>query len=85
MADRLIKHPRGVIEDVLIKIDKFIFLADFVVLDMEEDRDISIILGIPFLAIRKALIDVHKWELRLRVQYKRSNIQCVQGNETVGS
>ena len=85
MADRLIKHPRGVIEDVLIKIDKFIFLADFVVLDMEEDRDISIILGIPFLAIGKALIDVHKWELRLRVQYKRSNIQCVQGNETVGS
>ena len=50
MADRSIKHPRGVIEDVFVKVDKFIFLADFVVLDMEEDSDIPIILGKPFLA-----------------------------------
>ena len=67
MADRSIKHPRGVIEDVLVKVDKFIFPADFVVLDMEEDRDIPIILGRPFLATGKALIDVQKGELRLRV------------------
>ena len=68
MADRSIKHPRGVIEDVLVKVDKFIFPADFVVLDMDEDRDIPIILGRPFLATGKALIDVQKGELRLRVQ-----------------
>ena len=40
LADRSIKHPRGIIEDVLLKVDKFIFSADFIVLDMEEDRDV---------------------------------------------
>ncbi|XP_062109428.1 uncharacterized protein LOC133820410 [Humulus lupulus] len=68
MADRSIKHPRGVIEDVLVKVGKFIFPADFIILDMEEDANIPIILGRPFLATGRALIDVQKWELRLRVQ-----------------
>ncbi|XP_062085440.1 uncharacterized protein LOC133791536 [Humulus lupulus] len=67
LADRSIKHPRGVIEDVLVKVDKFIFPADFIVLDME-DTTVPIILGRPFLATGQALIDVQKGELRLRVQ-----------------
>ncbi|KAL5539346.1 hypothetical protein UlMin_042284 [Ulmus minor] len=50
LADRSIKHPRGIIEDVLVKVDKFIFPADFIVLDMEEDREVPLILGRPFLA-----------------------------------
>ncbi|XP_022883488.1 uncharacterized protein LOC111400304 [Olea europaea var. sylvestris] len=50
----------GVIEDVLVKVDKFIFPADFIILDMEEDHDIPIILGRPFLATGRALIDVQK-------------------------
>ncbi|KAM6553959.1 hypothetical protein CsatB_014721 [Cannabis sativa] len=68
LADRSLAHPRGVIEDVLVKVDKFIFPADFIVLDMEEDNDVPIILGRPFLATGKALIDVQKGELKLRVQ-----------------
>ena len=56
------------IEDVLVKVDKFIFQADFIVLDMEEDKEIPINLGIPFLAIGRAMIDVQKGELKLRVQ-----------------
>ena len=44
LADRSIQYPRGIIEDVLVKVDKFIFPADFIVLDMEEDQDIPIIL-----------------------------------------
>ena len=68
LANRSLKHLRGIIEDVLVKVDKFIFHADFIVLDMEEDKEIPIILGRPFLAIGRALIDVHKGELRLRVQ-----------------
>lgn len=60
LADRSIKYPRGVIEDVLVKVDKFIFLADFIILDMEEDHDIPIILGRLFLAIGRALIDVQE-------------------------
>ena len=60
LADSSLKHPRGVIEDVLVKVDKFIFLAYFIVLDMEEDTKIPIILGRPFLATGRAKIDVQK-------------------------
>ena len=45
MADHSLTFPIGFIEDVLVKVDKFIFLVDFVVLDMEEDRVIPLILG----------------------------------------
>ena len=38
LVDRSLKHPRGIIKDVLVKVDKFIFPADFIVLDMEEVR-----------------------------------------------
>ena len=56
------------IEDVLVKVDKFIFPMDFIVLDMEEDKEIPIILGRPFLATSRAMIDVQRGELKLRVQ-----------------
>ena len=58
LADRSLKHPQGVIEDVLVKVDKFIFPTDFIVLDVEEDKEIPIILGRPFLATSRAMIDV---------------------------
>ena len=58
LADRSLKHLRGVIEDVLVKVDMFIFPANFIVLDMEEDKEILIILGRPFLATGRAMIDV---------------------------
>ena len=67
MADRSLTFPREIIEDVLVKVDKFIFPVDFVVLDMEEDREIPLILGPPFLATGGALIDVHSGNLTLRV------------------
>ena len=67
LADRSLTYPHGVVEDVLIKVDKFIFLADFVVLDMEEDHNVPLILGRPFLATRRALIDMHSGELTLKV------------------
>ena len=54
------------IEDVLVKVDKFIFPVYFIVLGMEEDKEIPIILGKPFLATGGALIDVQKGELKLR-------------------
>ena len=68
MADRSIKYPRGVIEDVLVKVDKFIFPADFIVLDMDEDEKIPLILGRPFLAMGRTLIDVQQGKLVLRVE-----------------
>ena len=48
--------------------DKFTFLADFIILDMQEDKEVLIIPGQPFLATGRAVIDVQKGELRLRVQ-----------------
>ena len=68
MDDQSYKHPRGVIENALIKVDKFLFPTDFVILDMEEDDTVPIILGRPFLAMGKALINVQEGELKLRVQ-----------------
>ena len=50
----------GVIEDVLVKVDKFIFPEDFIVLDKDEDKEIPIILGRPFLATVRAMIDVQR-------------------------
>jgi len=58
LADRSIKYPRGVIENVLVKVNKLYFPTDFIVLHMEEDREVPLILGCPFLATGKTLIDV---------------------------
>ncbi|XP_016199820.1 uncharacterized protein LOC107640833 [Arachis ipaensis] len=71
MADRSLKIPNGVVENLLVKVEKFIFSADFVILDMEEERHNSIILGRPFLAIARAIIDVEKGEMTLRVHDKK--------------
>ncbi|WVZ08239.1 hypothetical protein V8G54_021585 [Vigna mungo] len=67
LADRSMTYPYGIVEDVLVKMDKFIFPADFVVLDMEEDAKVPIIFGRPFLATGRNLIDVEQGELMLRV------------------
>ncbi|CAA0831267.1 Unknown protein, partial [Striga hermonthica] len=57
----------GIVEDVLVKVEGFIFPADFVVLDMEKDKEVPLILGRPFLATGGALIDVKNGELTLWV------------------
>ncbi|KAK8935660.1 hypothetical protein KSP39_PZI013348 [Platanthera zijinensis] len=67
LADRSVKYPRGIVEDVLVKVDKFIFPADFVILDMDENIEVPLILGRPFLATSRALIDVFDGKLVLRV------------------
>ena len=67
MADRSMAQPEGILEDVLVKVGKFVFLVDFVVMKMEEDTQVPLLLGRPFLATGAALIDVQKGELTLRV------------------
>jgi hypothetical protein len=61
LADRSVKRPRGIIEDVFIKVDKFYFLVDFIVIDTElvhnVGSQIPVILGRPFLATANALIN----------------------------
>ncbi|XP_057741364.1 uncharacterized protein LOC130960018 [Arachis stenosperma] len=67
MADRSIKTPNGIVENLLVKVGEFIFPADFVILDTEEEGNNSIILGRPFLATARAIIDVEKGEMTFRV------------------
>ena len=78
LVDRPYQHPQGIIENVLVKVDKFIFPADFVILNMEEDDTVPIILGRPFLATRKAQINVQKGELKLRVQGDEATFHVFQ-------
>ena len=68
LADKSYQHPRGIIENVLVKVGKFVLPTDFVILDMEEDDSVPIILGRPFLVTGKAQINVQEDELKLRVQ-----------------
>ncbi|GJY58335.1 hypothetical protein Tco_0458227 [Tanacetum coccineum] len=67
LADRTIKHPRGIAKNVLVRIGKFIFPLNFVILDIPEDDDVPLILGRAFLSIAHAKIDVFKRKITLRV------------------
>ena len=60
MANRTLAHPEGILKDVLIKVGNFVFLVDFVVINIEEDKQVPLLLGRPFLATRVTLIDVKK-------------------------
>ncbi|MCI92712.1 hypothetical protein A2U01_0114009, partial [Trifolium medium] len=65
--DRSIVHPHGILHDVLVRVAEFVFPADFVILDMEEDKEVEpLLLGRPFQATGRALIDVERGELMLR-------------------
>ncbi|XP_074306115.1 uncharacterized protein LOC141641348 [Silene latifolia] len=67
MADRSLKKPMGVLEDVLVRVGKYFIPSDFIVMDMAEDSQVHIILGRPFLHTAGALIDVRHGSLTLRV------------------
>ena len=67
MANRSVTQPRGFLEDILVKIMKFIFPIDFVVLDMKEDPNVPIILGHPLLNTVGAHVDIQESKLTLRV------------------
>ncbi|XP_070660503.1 uncharacterized protein [Malus domestica] len=67
LADRSVTYPLGILEDVIIKVDKFYLPADFIVLDMDEDKEMPLILGRPFMAITWTLIDVEAGCFRVDV------------------
>jgi len=63
LADRSIKYPMGILEDVSIKVDRFYVPINFMLLDMAEDPRTQIILGRPFLATARCTIDVKEGKL----------------------
>ncbi|XP_070031669.1 uncharacterized protein [Nicotiana tomentosiformis] len=71
LADQSTKRPKGIIENVLVRVDKFVFPVDFIVLEMEKNTEVPLILGRPFLATGRANIDVHQGQFILRVDEER--------------
>nr|XP_016512491.1 PREDICTED: uncharacterized protein LOC107829557 [Nicotiana tabacum] len=67
LVDRTIKRPTGILDDVLVQVGKFIFPANFVILDCQVDEEIPIILGSPFLDTGRVLIDCESGELKMRL------------------
>ena len=78
MVDRSMAQPEGILEDVLVKVEKFIFSMNFVVIDIEEDKKIPRLFSRPFLAIGAALMDVKKGELTLRVSIEEVHFNLNQ-------
>nr|GEY78344.1 reverse transcriptase domain-containing protein [Tanacetum cinerariifolium] len=76
LADRTISKPTGVTENVFVKVGKFYFPADFVVLDFIADPRVPLILGRPFLSIAHAIINVHEREIIIRQDQQSLTIQC---------
>nr|GFA38960.1 reverse transcriptase domain-containing protein [Tanacetum cinerariifolium] len=68
LADRSVSKPIGIAKDVSVKVGVFHFPADFVVVDFEPDLRVPLILRRCFLKIDRALVDVHKGELTLRIK-----------------
>jgi hypothetical protein len=64
----LVSYPYGVMEDVLVRVNDLVFPTDFMILDLVEDEKLHVLLGRPFLATGRALIDVERGELMLRFQ-----------------
>ena len=77
LADRSVKYPKGIVEDVLVQIDKLIIPVDFVVLDMDRDdhevSNVPILLGRPFMATADAMINVKSGTLSLQAMGKTVN------------
>ncbi|XP_070045884.1 uncharacterized protein [Nicotiana tomentosiformis] len=71
LADRTVKRPTEILDDVLVQVGKFLFPADFVILDCQVDEEIPIILGRSFLATRRALIDYETGELKMRLNNEK--------------
>ncbi|GJT15407.1 reverse transcriptase domain-containing protein [Tanacetum coccineum] len=76
LADRIISKPTGVAENVFVKVGKFYFPADFVVLDFIADPRVPLILGRPFLRTAHALIDVYEGEITLRNDDQSLTLKC---------
>ncbi|CAL1382075.1 unnamed protein product [Linum trigynum] len=87
LADCSVISLRGIVEDMMVRVGKFCYPTDFVILDISEDSDMPLILGRPFLATAKELIDVNEGTLILRDGNERINLEIdprVRSDEVKG-
>ncbi|XP_014511685.1 uncharacterized protein LOC106770385 [Vigna radiata var. radiata] len=78
LVDRSPKYPYGVAEDVIVKVDKFLFLVDFVIMEMEENEYAPLILGRTFMKTVRIVIDVENGKLKVRVQNEEVDFDVFQ-------
>ncbi|XP_076909121.1 uncharacterized protein LOC143566260 [Bidens hawaiensis] len=83
LEDLLAKYPRGIVVNFLVKVDKFVFPVDFVVLDMEADERVPISLGLPCWRTANALIDVYDGRITIRVGFDTC-LDYICGSNLVG-
>lgn len=76
LATRSLVHPKRVLEDMLAKVRSFFILTDFVILDFEQDHEILILLGRPFLTTSRYTIDLEKNELTMKINGEIKTLKC---------
>ncbi|GAU34018.1 hypothetical protein TSUD_393640 [Trifolium subterraneum] len=84
LADRSITYPYGILQNVLVRCAEFVFPTDFVILDMEEDSEVSLLLGRPFLATGRTLIYVEKGELMIQLDDEQVCFQLFEATKFGG-
>ncbi|XP_070035127.1 uncharacterized protein [Nicotiana tomentosiformis] len=67
--------PKGIIEDILVRVDKFVFPVNFIVVDMKVNKEVPLILGRPFLCTGRAIFDIYEGQLMLRVGNEKVVLQ----------
>ncbi|XP_070032539.1 uncharacterized protein [Nicotiana tomentosiformis] len=60
LADQTTIIPEGIVEEVLVRVDKFVFPVDLILVNMEENKEVPLILGRPFLASGRAILDIQE-------------------------
>ncbi|XP_019453179.1 PREDICTED: uncharacterized protein LOC109354835 [Lupinus angustifolius] len=78
LADRSMKFPYGIAEDILVKVDKLVFPVDFAIMDIKEDEEVPPILGRPFMKIARVNIDVDEGKLKVRGQDDEVNFNVFE-------
>ncbi|GJT84516.1 DNA-directed DNA polymerase [Tanacetum coccineum] len=78
LADKIVKHPKGIAENILVGIGKFIFHVDFIILDMPEDVRLPLILERQFLSTAHSMTDAFKRKITLRVEDEKINFKSVK-------
>ncbi|XP_019237873.1 PREDICTED: uncharacterized protein LOC109218013 [Nicotiana attenuata] len=71
LADQTTIIPEGIIEDILVRVEKFVFPVYFIVVDMEVNKEVPLILGRPFLCTGRAILDIYEGQLMLRVKNEK--------------
>ena len=78
LSNRSITRPYGVVEDALVKVRHFTFPTDFVIMDIEEDVEIPLILGRPFLLTANCVVDMKKGNLEMSVDDKKVTVNLFE-------